>query len=158
MSAYQVSNKHIAILVRAASALLPQWHRVFTWGSGPGERIETQYEREQIKDEKQTACMLADENAKSVAFRYGKAPASVCAPSSWPSQSWTPCPVKILMAIKCYEYQSCEHPEWETSSAKRFCDRLRDVAIEALPAYGDARWDVTEFSDCERTKKLKENI
>jgi hypothetical protein len=155
MSAYQVSEKHIAILVRAATSLLPHCHKKFTWGCGPGEFIEIQYETYQSEAESKAALMLASENAKSVAYRYKSNPSPVGVPSSWPELTWKPCPIKVLKAIKCYEYQSCEHPEWETSSAKRFCDRLRDVATEALPEYGDAKWDITEFSDCERTKNLK---
>lgn len=51
--------------------------------------------------------------------------------------------VGILKALACYEYQTCEHPEWPTSEAKAFCDVLRHYAINALPGYEDAEWEIT---------------
>jgi hypothetical protein len=51
-------------------------------------------------------------------------------------------PVEVLKAISCYEYQSCEHPEWEESEAKAFCEALRDLMIGRLPGYDEAAWEV----------------
>jgi hypothetical protein len=53
-------------------------------------------------------------------------------------------PVQILKAISCYEYQSCEHPDWEKSEASVFCDVLRRRAISNLPGYDVAPWEVRE--------------
>lgn len=50
--------------------------------------------------------------------------------------------VETLKAVACYEYQSCEHPEWETSEAKAFCEALTSQAIHSLPGYDDAAWAV----------------
>lgn len=50
--------------------------------------------------------------------------------------------VQILKAIDCYEYQSCEHPDWETSEAKVFCDALRGLMIGRLDGYADAQWEI----------------
>jgi hypothetical protein len=51
-------------------------------------------------------------------------------------------PVEVLKAIDCYEYQSCEHPEWDESEAKAFCDSLRSLQIGMLPGYNDAKWSI----------------
>lgn len=51
-------------------------------------------------------------------------------------------PVVVLSLIRCYEYQSCEHPEWEASEAHAFCEALTVHAIAALPGYGDAPWTI----------------
>lgn len=51
-------------------------------------------------------------------------------------------PVAVLKAIDCFEYQSCEHPEWEGSEARAFCEALRDDMIGRLPGYSEADWEV----------------
>lgn len=51
-------------------------------------------------------------------------------------------PIEILKAIDCYEYQSCEHPEWEVSEAFAFCDALRRSLIGDLPGYDEAKWGI----------------
>ncbi len=49
-------------------------------------------------------------------------------------------PVTVLKLIDCYEYQSCEHPAWEESQAKRLCGQLRKQVISMLPGYDEAPW------------------
>jgi hypothetical protein len=49
--------------------------------------------------------------------------------------------VQVLKAIQSYAYQSCEHPEWDGSLAKRFCDWLESAIIGDLPGYDDAEWE-----------------
>jgi len=49
-------------------------------------------------------------------------------------------PVITLSLISCYEYQSCEHPEWRTSEARAICEALRKLAIRNLPGYDEAPW------------------
>lgn len=44
-------------------------------------------------------------------------------------------PVALLKALKSYEYQACEHPEWEASEARSFCTALREALCCALPGY-----------------------
>lgn len=41
---------------------------------------------------------------------------------------------RLLVAVACLTYQSCEHPGWEDSNARKFLDDLRDLAISKLPA------------------------
>ena len=54
--------------------------------------------------------------------------------------------VDVLKAISCYEYQACEAPGWDTSTARAFCDGLRSAVIPALPGYTDAPWEITVTS------------
>jgi hypothetical protein len=51
-------------------------------------------------------------------------------------------PVQVLKAIDCYEYQSCEHPQWLESESRVFCQSLRARAINRLPGYDEAAWEV----------------
>jgi hypothetical protein len=41
-------------------------------------------------------------------------------------------PFGLLGVLRCYEYQSCEHPEWGHSVAKAFCGALRSEVIDHL--------------------------
>jgi hypothetical protein len=140
MSAFVVSKAHIDTLVSAAVL----WHRL----GG------IKYNGEEIHHNNATevgAGLLA-ENITSVAYRYQESDLS-----NLPGPIPTPCPesyrfqirllgpqdtVKVLKAIDCYEYQSCEHPEWAGSAAWLFCETLRRVAIGHLPGYDHAAWEV----------------
>lgn len=51
-------------------------------------------------------------------------------------------PVQVIKAIDCFEYQTCEHPEWKDSEARKFCQALRGKAISLLPGYDEAAWEV----------------
>lgn len=90
--------------------------------------------------------MLWAENHRSIQFRYAEYPAvEVGEPYVYDDQRflWTHIdPVAVLKAIDCYEYQSCEHPQWRESEAWAFCQVLRSVAIDALPGYEEAAWEV----------------
>lgn len=50
--------------------------------------------------------------------------------------------VAALKAVQCYAYQSCEHPEWETSPAAAFCQQLTRALIDDLPGYDEAPWGI----------------
>ncbi len=62
-------------------------------------------------------------------------PEAICAPCS---------AGELAKAIRCYEYQSCEHAEWESSQAHAICEALLSECVEALPGYGSAPWGVDE--------------
>lgn len=90
--------------------------------------------------------MLTLENHLSVNHRYVKASHI---PEAIPDETFVYerpkliiDPVKVLKAIDCYEYQSCEHPDWKTSEAKAFCRALRGRAISSLPGYENSDWEV----------------
>ena len=47
---------------------------------------------------------------------------------------------ELLNAIRGYQYQTCEHPSWETSEAKAFCEALQQRLISMLPGYRNGPW------------------
>ena len=51
-------------------------------------------------------------------------------------------PGELAKAIDCYAYQSCEHPEWEKSSAYAICQALRSAILHGLPGYEEAPWGI----------------
>lgn len=147
MSAYIVDRGHIRFLVAAAWELEAARHsgRMSYYHGNPSKRYEV---NEQTLDE--TGLMLWQECLTSVAYRYPNEPEAELPgpvddgprfgythPLTLPRQIN---PVDVLSAIRCYEYQSCEHPGWEESRAKAFCDALTSLAIACLPGYDKAPW------------------
>lgn len=51
-------------------------------------------------------------------------------------------PVQIVKACDCYDYQSCETPDYDTTFAARISEWIRGEAISALPGYDSAQWEI----------------
>lgn len=113
----------------------------------------------------ETGRMLLMENARSVAHRYDETLEDACGnilTAVFPvdrvtgmrpmgrgaaimvvtAEVATLVPVAVLKLIDSYEYQACEHPEWETSEAHAFCSALRRALIHELPGYDEAAWSL----------------
>jgi hypothetical protein len=88
--------------------------------------------------------MLWAENHRSVSYRYDEAQATPEYSYTVPYRARRLDPVQVLKAIRCYEYQTCECPDWDETEAWEFCDSLRHAAIAALPGYDAAKWEITE--------------
>lgn len=161
MSAFVVSKIHIDALVTAGLAFdrygpLRWMTRDLTeeeqrTGYAEGEpwgpesvSIWRRLSRELTRDTaEQVGAMLWAENVRSVNHRYAE--------EEWEEVytferlPGTVNPIVVLKAISCYEYQSCEHPEWERSEARRFCDSLRKHMINHLPGMDDAAgWEIND--------------
>lgn len=142
MSAYIVDKNHIDYLLEAAVT--------FERGRFNWYHNQEQHQLKGYDDESRRAVgqMLWDENVKSVMARYpSDSPEELPGPGL-PTYQYEPAnvcwmkmdPVQVLKAVACYEYQSCEHAEWGTSSAQVFVHTLRGIAIRALPGYEAAQW------------------
>ena len=167
MSAFIVNKTHLDYLITAG--LRYARHGALSWFApadeppeapthqrgepwGPGAVAYAQTRRRELTHDTadQVGAMLAAENRRSVDHRYnedeledfytftrypgsGKR-GSVGRPGFAPTQ--------VLKAISCYEYQSCEHSGWEESEAHDFCRALRHAAINALPGYEEAVWEI----------------
>lgn len=93
--------------------------------------------------------MLWRENLASVAYRYpgdddGDRPGPAdFGDSDVDTYTWTETPLleggALGKTIGCYDYQSCEHPGYEESEAKRVIDQLRKP-VDGLPYPGDVPW------------------
>lgn len=140
MSAFEVSTDHIDVLL-TAGLYLP-------WRCGGDVRwmaanpcAETLVERQLNEGNAgSVGAMLLAENRVSVNSRY-------CEDEWEQPYIYVPIPGKpllviVLKAIACYEYQSCEHPGWEASEARAFCDALRRHVIASLPGYDEAPWAI----------------
>lgn len=154
MSAWLVSDE--GLLVMTYAALNAQHGLRWSWGprdeyapSRQGRIARCDYDAAD-----RVVRMLRTENVRSLAHRYPEHPedwADLAVLSYPPTLAFTkePTPVEVLKTIACYEYQSCEHPEWHESEARAFCGSLRLEAIHHLPGYDDAAgwdWTVEEFT------------
>jgi hypothetical protein len=135
VSAFLVSAEHIGAIVRWYFVDAPAYHR-------SGEPI----------DPAAVLAELARENCRSVHYRYpDDAPGEdlpgpigndgrpvVCDPDlrTYPALS----PIAVVKLCQSLEYQSCEHPQWEKSQAKRYLDAIVSVAITQIPGYEAAEW------------------
>lgn len=69
------------------------------------------------------AC-VKNENIKSVNHRYDESTPLV-RPEALPKSEVTIVdPLTLHALIRCVNYQSCEHPEWERSAARRLLHRI----------------------------------
>lgn len=127
---------------------------------GPEASQEYEQRRRELTEETagQVGAMLLAENRRSVDHRYAEeeieepylyhryprnvSRAELRAQHEAGTLPRPLAPVDILKMIECYEYQSCEHPEWETSEAHAFCQALRMDQISKLEGYEDAPWDI----------------
>jgi hypothetical protein len=167
MSAFVVGKSHIDAILRTAldgpddrGPKYPGdgWHRTYWYHNGPHQLDHETVER--------VGAMLTVENVRSVQYRYedssmdtlpgpianGWLTDALLGKYDWPAYGTGPVrigtgprqltTVAALKALDCYEYQSCEHPGWEASEAKAFCDSLRSSLIGALPGYEEAEWEV----------------
>jgi hypothetical protein len=154
MSAYVVGRNHIRYLVEAAQHIAIRDHSPnFSWYHNR--------ERQELTSENasEVAQMLWNENIASVQYRYPDdtdetMPGPMGETFVYYHQT---CPeqgrrmagpyfkhnfnvAQILMSTDCYEYQSCEHPGWESSEAYSFIQALRRRTWPHMPGYRDATW------------------
>ena len=146
MSAYIVDRETIQYLVQSgleAAFQHHQGHKMRWYHDGESHWLDD-------RNASDVGQMLWDENIASVAYRYSDSrheglpgPANESGYVYFHEDTtvgyiWKP--AQILKATDCYEYQSCEHPGWWSSSAKAFIDVLRKLAWTRVAGYEDAQW------------------
>jgi len=151
MSAYVVDRNHILYLLEAATANMNHIggaHRFYWHHNDEAHYLEAC----DFDEMERVANMLWQENVRSVMYRYpNDSMSELPGPIGEDYRitrndfhlTWLLIdPVQVLKACKCYEYQSCEHPAWESSEAYAFIQTLKEDAISALPGYDGAVWGV----------------
>ncbi len=156
MSAYVVERNHIRFLVAAAERLAKS---KFSYWYPARKATGRMYLGEDI-DLDEIGQILWDENIRSVTGRY---PDTVGQDGTIDYDNLPgPCnevflyqhpkelgwhnmrPVDVFKACDCYEYQSCEHDEWEASEAFCIIQSIKDCAMSASPGYSEAAWGAPE--------------
>jgi hypothetical protein len=131
VSAWIVSENHIRLLAQAQAL----------YGDGSIDDLDV------------FCSDLFRENVASVNYRYPNHPQTEARPIEYAPVFGGEDPVAFrVLAVKslqCYGYQSCEHPEWEASEAKRKTERLEAAILatfpqpvdpNSLPGYDAAPW------------------
>lgn len=151
MSAYMLDKTHIDLIVHLAlygpsgAPVNPgaSWYRPHF--GNPAKRVE-------YENLNEVGQLLVTENLRSIQFRYpdtvsnpenapGPSEAYWLEPYTYSDPRYRLTPIEGLKAIACYEYQSCEHPEWKDSNAKQFIDALRNSLIERVAGFDKAPWE-----------------
>lgn len=145
MSAFLCSAKHISVLANASK--LPSGMRlVYIDEFLPAEVAAGARAASGQSDEEALFNLLADENLKSVSYRYPDATKisdwTSDANFSYDCRAHVRTAVEVIKLAHSYEYQACEHPEWKESAAKRYVDRLISAWTRELPGYDDAEWSI----------------
>ena len=135
MSAFVVNNDHISAMVELAVGRGASTDAVYWDEKGDGHP-----ERVQREDFDRIGQLLLDENVRSVNARYKTDDVGVFVDAPF-LQGATP--VEGLKLVVCYEYQSCEHPEWEQSAAFRLCEAITRKLVRQVPGFEDAPWEWT---------------
>ena len=122
MSAFILNEYHLSVLGRAASAVQRPW----------GQSKRTAFDRTEARE---LAQVLYEENVKSVNYRYRETTPADDFEFDLQAFNGVLDPLVILKACACYDYQACEHPDYDQSAARLLIDRVRKVFIAELPGY-----------------------
>lgn len=131
MSAFICSDRHINAIVRFAckNNLRITHGNPSTFLAVPG-------------NEQRVAEILLTENIRSVNYRYGLSDEDdviVYDPFAPDLR-----PIEVIKACDCLAYQSCEHPAWDESLACKLLHEIQRKAVQLLPGYDKAPWEVTQ--------------
>jgi hypothetical protein len=135
VSAWIVNPEHIAAIVGTATARQPD--------DMPDTALNL-------------AVALSTENVRSINYRYSdREPWDAALPSEEQVAAWASAPLgrtDFEKAVGCLDYQSCEHPGWESSEARKW---LVEV-LEASRAWPDeARihtWGIDDNPETTRSR------
>ena len=129
MSAWTVNKKMIDVLM--TEAIRARDPIYFTASDGESYKID----RDNVNEIGQA---LWNANYKSVNHRYNedtKAPQYKYEMDSYHRKA-----VDVIKSCKCFDYQTCEFPEWEETVEKDILERIMHKAINRLPGYEEAPW------------------
>ncbi len=142
MSAWIVFPIHISYLVACALELAPDGFLSF----GDGQ-VLTPHTKDEIGQ------LLMDENVRSVSYRYDRdtfealpGPIDKTGIREYRhiNLDLDLDPIVLLKQLDCYEYQTCECPDWKQTDAHAFCVVVRALAearlLPALRRLKQSRW------------------
>lgn len=128
-----VSKDHIDAMVTAA--LAAHYGRLSWYWQGT--RYEVDYDNADA-----VGAMLWAENRRSIDYRYDESELEpVYTYERMPGRP--PAPV-VLKATGCYEYQSCETPDWRESQAYALCLALTHEYVSRVEGYDQAPWGIDD--------------
>lgn len=145
MSAFVVDKSTISAIIDGALKNGARYRSTFKWYHN------NEWHELTLSNADAIGQMLLNENIKSVSYRYqdsqvtdlpGRTDASYIIPYKHPIFGKQYPVIQIIKLINCLDYQSCEHPEWDSSESKSFLDGLKNALICDLPGYEDSKWEL----------------
>ena len=135
MSAFLVTDTHI-------NAMLRYYH---TRGRHPASYYH-EGSRVMINDWPEAGQLLVDQNYSSVYARYEGRHGATDQAHAFKYR--VVCPmysaVEIIKACDCYNYQACDTGDYYQSKAHSLVDAIRECAIDNLPGYDEAQYEILE--------------
>jgi hypothetical protein len=152
-----VSNDHLDLLV---SAGLMGVGPDSTLGVYYGEKMNyfNRYEHADI-----VKAFLHQANLDSVNYRYKEFTTEKTRPYSGadiaqylggPVIPWG----HVLGALRCFEYQACEHPEWSTSLASAIVDKIRFKVCQRITEEAGGMWEWNRSEAQEIMQGIREGM
>jgi len=133
MSAFLCSDYHLSYIIQAGTDFRAWINLEIGWDYLASDKAQHAFE------------CLKRENLVSVNYRYKEKSPELSKNLGFRCYVSRPIdPIQALKAIRCYEYQSCEHPTWEASLAKKICSEVYAACIAHLPGYEQAEWEINE--------------
>ena len=112
------------------------------WATTP-RRVDYYWngKRHDANDARYIANVLHNQNLRSVNARYGDDNDTEIA-----FERFAPdlTPVQVIKAVNCLDYQSCETDDWPETEAYAICQAIIARAINHLPGYDNAEWELTD--------------
>lgn len=93
-----------------------------------------------------TGQMLVNANYISVNHRYSEDDAPDH-PYTFKRYEKRLTPVQVVKACDCFDYQSCEVDNYESTEAFKLIRHIRWTAIAKLPGYDAADWEITDEAE-----------
>ena len=141
MSAFTLSDNHICAIADFIKDCIYAKSTIDAIRGNAPEKEARVFDR--MSNFELVATVLRAQNDRSVNYRYK---------ASVPFESrcdFIPKPpknkysaVEILKAAKCYDYQSNETLDWDSTSAKELSKLTQELAISKLPGYEEAAWGI----------------
>jgi hypothetical protein len=117
MSAYLVTENHIEYLVDALTN--PRNDMITSCNHYAG-----------TTDPQELGQILWDENARSVNHRYKETESAP--PFTYRRKCYNTDPLQVLASIRCYNYQTCETPDYDETKAGKLIHRLQSAIISRM--------------------------
>lgn len=159
MSAYIITEKNAAYLGALANQLAIESHGSsihIYWKDSKGNKLEFELKAHDHKKCAEFATILWQENVKSVNFRYREATnvedykISVKLIDESVIKNFSTRSMTILEriqaqnAVHCFDYQACEHPEYEKSLANAFVLYVDSIIFSISPEAQEIKWGFPE--------------
>jgi len=135
MSAFVLSAKHLNTLITYANVHADH----MAWCVQPSGRELCWADCDHLQA---AADILRAENERSVNYRYREQMPTSTVTFRFVDTRAMPPAVSIVKACNCYDYQTCETPDYYGTDAARIVDAIRHTAIAQLPGYEKADWAI----------------